>query len=258
MPLSSLSLPQRILAGIGCSVVLAGLAIGALLLLWERRARHDLARELAEAPAGWADSVRVAARVMLLPIAQYSGVRDAGRALVIRALMRQERGEVPGARADLAAAVGLGVQLVRHEPSYIGLMVGRTIAASGLHGWERFAVRADDTALAARAAALGAWARGRPGTYARYLLAEPDTAVAIARDTTLPPGARLLAVEQALSASLLRPRGLLVGPPRPVRRAIADLTRDADPNVARVAVVADATARRMNLFGIVGLIREWE
>lgn len=348
MDLKSLSLPQRLLAGAGCVVVLGVLAAVILLFAWDRRAAQRSAAELDTAPPGWADSVRTLGRLpdlgdfvlprtdsgdgawvvydttrlfrlggvehgyrallgsdtanaadsalwralatdtrldawagaaraqrwsateqllatippgrvpslLLPPLPQYGPARDAGRALVIRGLQRLQRGDREGARADLAAATGLGAQLVRREPTFLGTLIGRATIASGLSGWQRYGVVTGDTALGARAARLRAWATARPGGNAGLLLAAPDTAVALANDTALALGVRTFAMEQLLAAWFLRPRGLVFGPPASVKAALAALAADPDPDMARMAAIAAGSAARLNLFGLPGLMRE--
>jgi len=345
--LKSLSLPQRLLAGAGCIVVLLLIALVAIFIWWERAASAAVERDLRGAPAGWTDSLRIAGRVpdpgdlarprtdsgdgawvvydtarafqlagiqhayrarvgtetataadsaiwaalaadtaldrwaaaagtrdwdattrllamrpgartnvVLMPVPSYVPARDAARALVIRGLGRLQRGDRAGARADLAAATGLGFQLVRHEPTFIGLLVGHAIAASGATGWQRFAQATRDTALAAQADRLRAWAALRPAGTTGLLAAAPDSAVAIARDTSLALGIRVFALEQVLAGWFVRPRGLVFGPPARVMRTLESFTADPDPDMRRMAEVTLGTARRLNLFGLQGLTRE--
>ena len=348
MRLDQLTLPQRLLAGLGCVVVLACFGIGVVVAVWEVRANLSRDRERHEAPAGWTDSLRAFGRLpdlaglvpattdtgdgawvvydsarawrvagiehayrarigamapdasdsamwraiwsdttldafagaaraaswratdrmlamapaaaqrnlLQLPTPRFNGVRDAARALVIRGLMRQQHGNRDGARADLAAATGLGFQMIRREPGYLGFLVGRATLASGLHGWLAYATAAHDSALAMRAEGLRAAYGGRPMVGGYLLMDEPDSAIAIMQGGDLAPGLRLFALEQTLASSTLRPTGILFGPPRRVRAAIRGLTQDPDPNVARMAAIADRTAARMNAFGLVGLLRE--
>jgi hypothetical protein len=348
MRLSELSLAQRLLAGLGCVVVLIALGVAGLLTVWQLRANLMMEREQREAPAGWADSLRAYGRipdlgdlvpaatdsgdgawavydtarawrvvgverayraligampadaadsalwrriatdtaldafagaarsvswhatdrvltsapaaarrnVMLLPEPKYSPVRDAARALVVRGLMRLERGDRAGARADLAAATGLGSQMLRHEPGYLGFLVGRATLASGLHGWSVYATKTRDSTLGAQVEGFRSQFGGRPGATSGLLMVETDTAISIARDSSLAPGLRLFAVWQMLSASALRPTGLLFGPPRRARACIRELAHDPDRDIARLAEIADRTAGRMNAFGFPGLVRE--
>jgi len=346
--LKSLSLPQRLLAGAGCVVVLVLAVVAVLFLWWERTAVKAAEHDLASAPAGWTDSVRAAGRIpdfgdlvplrtdsadgswvvydtaraftmdgiqhayrakvgsdipnaadsalwtaiaadtvldtwaaaararewhatdrllamrpagakpniVLLPIPSYVPARDAARALVIRGLGRLERGDRAGARGDLAAATGLGIQLVRREPTFVGVLVGHAAAASGLTGWQRLADSTRDTALASRAARLRAWAGLRPARTTGFLNAAPDSAIAIARDTSLVLGVRVFALDQVLAAWFVRPRGLILGPPADVTRAIESFLTDPDPDMRRMAEVTAGTAHRLNLFGLRALSRE--
>jgi hypothetical protein len=235
------------------STLWRALATDTLLDAWAAAARAQrwsaTERLLATLPAGTPPTL------LLPPLPQYGPARDAGRALVIRGLQRLQRGDRAGARADLAAATGLGAQMVRREPTYLGTLIGRAAIASGLSGWQRYGVVTGDTALASRATRLRDWATSRPGATGGLLLAAPDTAIAIASDTSLALGTRTFAMEQLLAAWFLRPRGLVFGPPARVKAALAALAADPDPDMARMGAIAVGTAARLNLFGLPALMR---
>jgi hypothetical protein len=345
--LRRLTLPQRLAAGCGCVTILACLAAAGLYAWFELQISGRMARELADAPAGWADSVRAvgrspdlsglalartdtgdgaaaahdgawawprpgvdhAYRVLITPgtaatpedsatwrsvaadtaldrfvaaarrhdwratdrvlagdslahrnymtirVPDYRGVRTAGRGLVIRALMRLRRGDRDGARADLGAVVGLGEQMFRHEPSLAGTLVGRSLIASGVHGWAHYAQSVRDSALAERAALVGAWASVRPPLLGQWLVGAPDTALAIAADTSLALGLRGDAMADVLLAFLLRPRGFVFGVPGRYERALRAVAA-AGGDAGSLAAIAAVTAQRANLLHMSELMRE--
>ncbi len=195
--------------------------------------------------------------LLALPMPRFAPARNAARALVIRAMVRLGRGEVAGARTDLAAATGLGEQMFRHEPTIIGSLVGRAIVSSAMRGWERYADRTRDTALARRATAIREWAARRPGSASSTLMNAPDTALVLARDTSLALGMRSEAFRGVLNSWVFLPRGIVFGPPSDTRealRAMAD--HPAGGDAATLAGIAAATADRMRFFGIFTLMRE--
>ena len=343
-----MSVPQRLGAGLGCVVVLAALAASFLYIGLDLSAKHKAERDLADAPRGWADSLRVSGRlpaevaglrpdrdlpgdgagilydstqrwngpvvenayraittgfgtaddsatwhrvaadtaldrfvtaaryrewhaldralrhadttvrrnIMVLPGPAFGPMRNAVRGLVIRALERQRRGDDAGARRDLGAAVALGEQLFRREPGIVGTLIGRSLVGSGAHGWVRLATLARDSALAARASAVLAWSSGVPGEITSLLLEAPDTAVTIAADTSLSLGIRAEAASNALGGWVLRPRGMLFGPPARARDAVAALEHDRDPDLQRIATILVAMAPRLDVFHIAEVMRE--
>jgi len=192
---------------------------------------------------------------MAIRVPDYRGIRTAGRGLVIRALMRLRGGDRDGARNDLGAVVGLGEQMFRHEPSLYGTLVGRSLIASGVHGWAHYAQAARDTALAARAAAVGAWASVRPPPIGEWLVGAPDTALAIAADTSLALGMRGDAMADVLLAYLLRPRGFVFGVPGRYERALHSLAAGGG-DAGALAGIAAVTAERANLLHMSALLRE--
>ena len=347
MDIRNLSLPKRLLAGLGCVTVLVLLVAVALLFHLDRKAANRARQDLAQAAPGWMDSLRATGRlpdltglvspstdatdgawavydttlsisrvgvdhayraltgtdtataadsalwvelaadttldrwaaaagasrwdattrvlathpagsvpnILLLPAPDYFRVRNAVRALVIRGIMRLQRRDQDGARADFAAATGIGLRMARREPTYLGFLMGRVAIASGLAGWQRYAAATRDTALAARVTRLQPWAQTRPVS-AGPLMAAPDSALVIAADTGLALGVRTLGLEQALAAWVVRPRALVFGPPRRSLRALDAFAADPDPDMAAMARLFAGTAHRLNLFRVWGLVRE--
>lgn len=200
--------------------------------------------------------VDVKRNVMALPVPMYAPLRNAARGLVIRGLEKLRRGDREGARADLGAATSLGEQVFRREPSAIGSFMGKSIIASGARGWLRYADLAKDTALGRQAWTVFTWASAPPSQIAQLMIVAPDTALVLARDTTLALGVRTEALVNVMNAWMLRPRGFLFGPPRKYKRAIRDLAADRDPEFARIAEMTYATARRMHVMGLSKLLRE--
>jgi len=219
-----------------------------------RLARRREWRALDAVLAGAGEGVR--RNVLALPVPKYGDLRNACRALVVRAVLRVDRGDEAGARADLGAAVAIGEQLFRREPSLLGSAIGRSIVGSAANGWLHFARTVHDTALAERARAARDWAGVRPTGVSALLLAASDTALAFARDTTLTLGMRGEALIDILLGYLVRPRGSVFGVPGRYRQAFRELGRDPDPDFARLATMTAATAERVHFRGLGELIRE--
>jgi hypothetical protein len=175
-----------------------------------------------------------------------SGARDACEGLVMRAQVRLGRRDVAGARTDLAAAVALGEQMARREPTLLGALTGKRILAEALRAYAALAAASGDSARARAAGTAEAWAANRRSTNLTLLEAATDSALALAADTTVPLGWRGEALAAILFSDLLRVRGLVFGVPASTIDAIRPLADDRDPDFARLARVALATAARIN------------
>jgi len=175
-----------------------------------------------------------------------SGARFACQGLIMRARMRLARRDVAGARTDLAAAVALGEQMARREPTLLGALTGKRILAEALRAYGVFAAATGDSALARAARTAEAWAGSRRGTDLTLLEAAPESALALAADATVPLGWRGEALAAILFSDLLRIRGLVFGVPASTVEAIRPFATDRDADFARLARVALATAERIN------------
>jgi hypothetical protein len=181
-----------------------------------------------------------------LELPRSSSARVACEGLVMRALVRLARRDAAGARTDLAAAAGVGEQMARREPTLLGALTGKRILAEALRAYGVLASATHDTGLARAARAAEAWAAGRRGTNLTLLEAAPDSALVLAADTTVPLGWRAEALAATLFSDLLRMRGLVFGVPASTIDALRPFVRDRDPDLARLARVAVATAERIN------------
>jgi len=195
---------------------------------------------------------------LAMPLPAYRDVRNVTRGLVIRGVMRLRRQDPEGALEDFQAAVGLGERLLTREPTGLGLFIGRAAISSGMRGFEIYARHQRDSALAQRAEAVRAWATGTPGRFTDLLIAAPESALALAADTTIALGSRAEALRNALAGWVVRPRGFLFGPPAWVEDRLDALARSPDRDFAALAAMTAATARRMHVFAIGKLMRESE
>ena len=198
--------------------------------------------------------------ILMLPLPRYSRVRDGARALLVRARFHLAAGRTAPARDDVALALSVGDWMARREPTVLGFIVGRVIIHRSAVVLEAVAAAERDTATAARAARLAAWSERRNVQF-RPATAVPDSALALANDTALALGWRAEAVSAAVLGSLSRPSGVLFGPPRRLRRAVAALDGRGDADLARLIRINAATAEwlddlgpreRLRLFGSVG------
>jgi hypothetical protein len=180
-----------------------------------------------------------------LAIPRMAGVRDLEWGVLLRGLWRLNRRDVAGARADFAAATALGVRLVRDEASVYTVMVGRRMIANAMRGYERLAAATRDTALAARAAGIRAWAGAHAQRFSSLLALSPQAAATVARDTALVPGVRLDAMAWLAFGHYTRPSYILRGMGSRRRAELLALRASPDPVIARLAgmVLADADRR---------------
>ena len=215
-----------------------------VLNLWvqaARRSRWDgLDRMLARSGAG------ASSDLFLLRAADYGNVARAMETLALRGWARSDRGDLAGSRTDLRAVVGVGEQLLRHEPSLQGFLAGRAAVHAGAQGLRHLADRTRDTALARLADEAAQWSE--PSTAQSYAIlpAAPDSSLVFARDTSLALGWRVAALRATIEGPLAMPFTRLFGLPE---RIPADLDRlsSTDPgDLGRLARIAAATARAID------------
>lgn len=199
----------------------------------------------------WAATARATAGadtmdLFALEVPRSDGARSACQGLIMRARVRLARRDVAGARTDLAAAVAIGEQMARREPTLVGALTGKRILAEALQAYRFLAAASGDSALARAAGAAEAWAGSRRGTNLTLLEAAPKSALLLAADTTVPLGWRGEALAAILFSDLLRIRGLVFGVPASTVAAVRPFSTDHDPDFARLARIFLATAERIN------------
>lgn len=199
--------------------------------------------------------------ILTLPLPHYSRVRDGARALLVRARLHLAAGRTAQARDDAATALSLGDWMARREPTILGFIVGRVIIHRSAVVLQAAATAEGDTVQATRCARLAAWSERRDLRWFGLATAVPDSALALANDAALALGWRAEAMSAAVLGSLARPAGVLFGPPRRLRAAVAALEGRGDADFARLIRINAATAQwlddlgpreRLRLFGTVG------
>jgi hypothetical protein len=166
-------------------------------------------------------------------------------ALILRAYWRAAHRDGAGARADLGALIALGTLQSRREPTVVGALVGRRWVHDAARACADLADRSADSARARRCRRLFDES-AHPGLLAfGALQARPDTAALLAADTALPLGWRAEALQALALHALGRLRGLVFGIPRADVERLEPFLRDADPDVARLALVTRRTAERL-------------
>jgi hypothetical protein len=178
----------------------------------------------------------------------YAPTNVALQGLRIRAEERLARRDLAGARADLGALVALGEQMLRHEPTSTGMGIGGQAIRLALAPYADLARATRDTSAAAHVRRLEAWAGVQPvlGTVPGLYYAVPDSAFKMAVYTSLALGWRRFALVAFLTAHLLRPSAVVLGFPGSALDTLRSLTRDANPDFARVASVAVRTVEQTN------------
>jgi hypothetical protein len=231
----------------------AGTSTGGDTLLW-REVEGDAVLErwvAAGRRRGWdglgriltrSDSVAASHDIFSLRRPDYTNARRALETLTLRGWVRAARGDVAGARADLGAVMAVGEQLLRHEPTLDGLILGRAAVNLAAQGYAILARRLRDTILAARADSAQVWSAASTAASYDVLGAVPDTAYAFARDTTLVLGWRAEAMAQMLKGPLARPRYRLSGLPGTVAARLDTIAAGTDAGTG-IAALAAATAR---------------
>jgi hypothetical protein len=177
---------------------------------------------------------------------RYGHTLQAMEILALRGWLRAGAGDTVGARADFAAVVGIGIMLVRHEPTLDGFLTGRAVVHYGAEGLAHLAARTRDTALARRARDVSGWSAPSTATSYSILIAAADSSLAMARDTALSLGWRTAALMGYVAAPLQRPTGILFGMPRRVLEELEAVSRMGDAESRAVATLALETARAVD------------
>lgn len=178
--------------------------------------------------------------------ADYAAVVRAVETLALRGWVRTERGASGPARTDLAAAVGIGELLLRHEPTLNGFLAGRNAVHVGALGLAHLAARSGDTALARLAEEAAQWST--PSTAQSYaiLAAAPDSALVFARDTALALGWRTEALRATIEGPMQLPSRRAFGLPRSTRTALADLGRGQSGTFRALVMLAESAAANVD------------
>jgi len=235
--------------------VMADTALNGVVAIARRQDYRALDVSLASADSG------ARSNLLRMPVPNIGNpgignARDATRALVIRAMIRLRRGDRAGAREDLSAVTALGEQAARHEPTVLGNLIGRAQLSSAARGWERYAERTGDSALASRARDLLAWAARRPHSFSYRVMVAPDSALALARDSSLALGTRGEALSQLVVGRALTPHGFIFGMPRREMRALRELAAQSSGDMATLTNIAIETAKRTRFMGFMRVLRE--
>jgi hypothetical protein len=202
-------------------------------------------------------SAAAAHDLLMLRNPDYRHIRAATAALALRGWIRTERGEHAAAWRDLRAAVGIGAMLARHEPTMAGFLAGRAAIHAGATALQHLALIARDPVLADRAAEAAAWSA--PSTASDYdvLAAAPDTALALARDTTIALGWRVEALVATIKGPLARPAVRLFGMPRRTARSLEALADGARGEFAQLVRMAVGSVRAIDELGPRGRSRRF-
>ena len=175
-------------------------------------------------------------------------MRIALQALRVRAEQRLAKHDLKGARADLEALMGLGDQMLRHEITLTGMTAGEQAVRLALPSYLDLARQSGDSAAVTQLDAVQAWAAFRPtlGTNPVLYLAAPDSAFAMATDSSLALGWRQFMLYAYVAGQLSHPRAIVFGVPQAALDRLTPLSNDPNRDVARLARVARGTLERVN------------
>jgi hypothetical protein len=185
-----------------------------------------------------------------LRLPAFGAQTQAMEALILRAYWRAAHRDQAGARTDLGAVIALGALQARREPTIVGAMVGRRWVRDGARACAELADRSADSARAGRCRRLFDESAHPAWMAFGALQARPDTAALLAADTALPLAWRAEAVQALALRSLLRLRGLVFGIPRADVARLEPFLEDADPDLARLALVTRRTAEGLRRLSV--------
>ena len=173
----------------------------------------------------------------------------AGRGLAIRARTRLADNDRQSALEDVQTIMGIGEHLTWRHPG-AGRFAGPQLILLAARELGHHAQVVGDATLADVAGRVEAWAETRRefdaimGSWA--FGAEPDSALVLVHDATLPLGLRCHALLSYTFARSLRPRVRLFGFPSSVGDELDRLATDPDPDLARFAQIVARTVAHFN------------
>jgi hypothetical protein len=174
----------------------------------------------------------------------YWELRASAHGLVIRARIRLAGGDRRGALEDLQSIMGLGEHMVRHHPG--GDWQGSTLVSIAAGELGHYAQVVGDATLADAAGRAQTWADAGSVVSGFAFGAEPDSALVLVHDTTLPLGRRCrMLLSYALIRSM-RPGVMLFGFPGQVSEELDRLATGPDPELARFAEIVARTVDHFN------------
>ena len=175
-------------------------------------------------------------------------VNTALRGLLARADLRRASRNYAGARADLQALIGIGDQMLDHEPTLTGMTAGMQAVRLALAPLRELPGEADDSGRAREFRTAEAWASYHPSisTNPILLIAVPDSAYKMAQDSTLALGWRRWAVHAFIAGHLGQVRTVLFGFPRAGRDSLARLAANDNRDFTRVVRSALHTVAALN------------
>jgi len=178
----------------------------------------------------------------------FASMRIALQGLRVRAEERLAKHDLKGARTDLEALMGLGDQMLRHEITLTGMIAGTQAVRLALPAYLDLARQSGDSAALTQLGAVQAWAAFRPtlGTNPVLYLAAPDSALAMAADSSLALGWRQFMLYAYVAGQLSSPRVVGFGVRPAALDRLTPLTSDPNRDVARLGRVARGTLERFN------------
>ena len=176
----------------------------------------------------------------------YRELLAAGHQLAIRARIRLAGGDRQVALEDLQTIMGLGEHMARRHPG--GVWVGSKLVSIAAKELGHYAQVVGDAALADAAGLAQAWADADADAVVSWfaLGAEPDSALALVHDPTLPLGRRCSMLLSYTLVRSMRPRVMLFGFPRQVSDELDRLATDPDPDLAKFAQILAGTVNHFN------------
>jgi hypothetical protein len=186
-----------------------------------------------------------------VPLPSYIPMRHAGIALTMRANRHRVRGELDETAADIGAVLGLGLHLLTSSPTLAGSGIGRNILHPGLYELAHYADAHDDIRLAEQVSWLGLWGSRLTdfSDLLAFLSTMPDSALRVARDTSLWPSVRIQALNVLTLGQVMRAKHAWSGTDDRWVAEVESLVDDDDPQFATAARLALGTLHWFNDMG---------
>lgn len=192
-----------------------------------------------------------------ITLPDYTSVRTMALAVTLRAHRHRVRGDLDAAGRDIGAVMSVGLHMLTSSPTIVGSMTGRAMLEPAVTELAHYWSAREDIRVEEQVSWLGLWAsrNADPSELLSFLPSLPDSALAVAGDTSQLTAVRVQALGAIAVAQVLRAKHLFSGIERRWVDGVEGLAATEDPQVARAAEITAETLRWFDDMGSLGRLR---
>jgi hypothetical protein len=192
-----------------------------------------------------------------IAIPDYTTIRSLALAVTLRAYRHRVRGDLDAAGRDIGAVLSVGLHLFTGSPTIAGSMTGKAILEPAVTELAHYWAAREDIRVEEQVSWIGLWAirSSDPSELLSFLPSLPDSALAVAGDTSLMTPVRVQALAAVAVGQVLRAKHVFSGIEQQWVDGVQRLTTTNDPQVARAAEVTVGTLRWFDDMGPLSRLR---